>query len=73
LREKDAVMLDLNIYTHHYRLGEWPAAESQGGFWFGRACAARVLKNTIECGYYPGDGVRVRRDATGNLKGVALP
>lgn len=65
-------MLDLSSALNLYRLGEWEYA-SQGGFWFGRDCAAAALKKTVQCGYYAGDGVKVHRDKAGNLIRVSLP
>jgi hypothetical protein len=49
LNQKTAVMLDLNVNTGLYRAEAWPDDESQGGFWFGSACAKAVLNNGGEC------------------------
>lgn len=50
LNPKKAVLLDLNVYTHEYRAEPWPESESQGGFWFGSACAKRALKGDVKKG-----------------------
>ena len=38
-----AVMLDRSFKTNLWSAEGWPEEESQGGFWFGKACAKKVL------------------------------
>jgi hypothetical protein len=41
-------MLELSFKTNLWtdpEVAPWPEEESQGGFWFGRACAKRILAN----------------------------
>ena len=48
LNERDEVWLELSWKTNLYvdpKVTSVPEEESQGGFVFGKACAARVLKN----------------------------
>ena len=44
-----AVWLDLSNLTGLYRAEPWPESESQGGFSFGKGCAATVLANDGRC------------------------